>query len=272
LINNVRTFREFGGGGSAATDLLLSGSTVSPTITGIPGTPTSTFTSGTGTVDISALDDDDWVVVYSVGGGGGGAGAFRDDNEIAGYGKGSGGGGGATISIISKYELGDTLTYSVGAGGLKNSASTQPNQGIPTAQGQTGSPSTVTSGTGYKNFLSAPGGGGGTATGAGTGSGTGGAGGGSSFSWVDADFYYTNVVAKAIVAGGITNIANITQSGGNGAGAGGSSNPNPAAGTGSAWGGAGAAGPVNGNAGAFGRGGGSSANGTAGFIRMYFPR
>jgi len=269
LINNVRTFREFGSGGSAATDLLLSGSTVSPTITGIPGTPNVTFTSGTGTVDISSLDDDDWVIVYSVGGGGGGALATRQENDGPGVsGSGTGGGGGATLSIASKYELGDTLTYSVGSGGSGAYVLSNPNQAAAVATGGAGGASTVT-GAGNKDFLTAPGGGGGTGFSAGSGSGSGGIGGSSSFSWVDADFYYTNVVADAIVAGGITNISNITQSGGNGAGASGSS---PANGTSSAWGGAGAGGATSGNAGGSGKGGTVQGNGTNGFIRIYYPR
>ncbi len=215
---------------------------------------TFTVANSTGTVDISSLDDDDFVVAYLVGGGGGGAAGVGSCSGNV-YG---GGGGGASIKAYRKGDLGDTLTYTVGAGGSGS-----------TVSGNAGTASTLTSEVSGNEWTAAGGGGSSSYYYQGVCNGNSGGGGAGEFLWPLDDGTTSTTQGDGTSA----DITDITL-GFNGVSG---RTGTYAGGVGGAWGGS-----ADGNnniphsvpstyAGTAGKGGRPTYNGTAGFVRIWYP-
>lgn len=234
-------------------DILEVGTTATPSVTGVVSSPTTTYTSS-GSVDISSLGNDDFIVIYAVGGGGGGAWGPST-------GRGPGGGGGALIAAVPKLTAGSTVSFTVGSGGAKPSYNTNAPAGGDTTISFSGS----------HPDLVAKGGNGGTAL-SGSGSYGRGFGGAGKFHW-PSNGIYSNTAGDG-TSSSIPNITG-TLSGGVGGGpfigswlVGGSSTFGGAGGD--AGGGAGS----STYAGTSGRGGTgvNGGSGNAGFVKVYYPR
>jgi hypothetical protein len=215
---------------------------------------TFTVANSTGTVDISSLDDDDFVVAYLVGGGGGGAaGVGTCSGNVYG-----GAGGSASIKAYRKGDLGDTLTYTVGAGGSGS-----------TVLGNAGTASTLTSEVSGNEWTAAGGGGSSSYYYQGVCNGNSGFAVAGEFSWPLADGTASTTQGDGTSA----DITDITLSINGVSGRTGTY----AGGVGGAWGGS-----ADGNnniphsvpstyAGNAGKGGRPARNGTAGFVRIWYP-
>ena len=83
-------FRQFATGSG---DLFPSGVNTMPSVANFFGSPTNTYNTAA-TVDISHLNDDQWIIAYIIGGGGGGA--FSNGSRSG------GGGGGSTVVAYPK--------------------------------------------------------------------------------------------------------------------------------------------------------------------------
>ena len=166
-------FRPFANGNPAG-DLAFVGVNTSPNVANFPDTPTNTHNTS-GTLDISSLNDDQWIIGYVIGAGGRGASGFNTFPNRAG-----GGGGGAGLIAVPKLVAGNNITYTVGNSPGVASTINFPNANISIPQ--------------------ANGAGGGNASAGDQSNASAGAGGGGSFYWPDTDQVFTGDPTATLAA------------------------------------------------------------------------